>query len=222
MGKSALLLGASGLVGGYLLQQLLDHPNYKKVICVGRRPLGIRHPKLQEKIVALNELESIELSQIDDYYCALGTTIKKAKTKENFREIDLDFVVNGAKTALMNGAKRAAIVSAIGTSSSSPFFYSRTKGEMEDAVTRLGIEKTIFARPSIILGERNEKRLLESLTMKILTWFRFVFLGPFKKYAPVHAKTIAEEMILELQESSLGVSIIYFKKKAPKNSGQNT
>ena len=151
-GKTVLLAGATGLVGRELLAALLADPAVAAVHALGRRALDVQHPKLTSHVVDFAALPS--LPRIDDAYVALGTTIKVAGSQAAFRAVDLDAVTAVARAAQGAGATKLGIVSAMGADPSSRVFYNRVKGDMEQAVRALGIDTTVFARPSLLEGDR--------------------------------------------------------------------
>ncbi len=201
---TALVAGASGLVGGECLQRLLGSDSYSTVTVVTRRTLGSRakHPKLQEIVVDFEQLDSVrgEL-RADHVFCALGTTIRKAGSQAKFRQVDFEYPRHLAELALANGARHFSLVSALGASSKSGVFYSRVKGELEDALRAMGWPSLALLRPSVIAGDRQESRLLERLSEAFL---RF---GP-ATYRPVEAGRIAAAMIATAQREPRGVTII--------------
>lgn len=188
--------GASGLVGNELLIQLLNKTEVEKVLVFSRNPLGFGHPKMQIVIIPFDQLHQIEVvEKIDVGFCALGTTLRKAGSKAKQQEIDRDYVIAFADFCKRSGAEKIGIVSSIGANAQSSNFYLRTKGEMEQGVTDLGIPHTVFIRPSFLVGPRKEFRLSE----KIITFFS-VLVNPFlfgkaKKYKSIHASTVARNLI---------------------------
>ncbi len=159
MSKTALLIGSTGLIGKQLLRLLLQSERYRKVVAVARKPLEIRHGKLEAMVLPLVQLtQHTEMLRADDVFCCLGTTIKLAKTKEAFRAVDFDAPVQLAKVALHNGAKQFLLVSALGANKASSIFYNRVKGEVEEEIAKLGYLTCHFLRPSLLLGDRKEHR----------------------------------------------------------------
>ncbi|PAQ16106.1 oxidoreductase [Bacillaceae bacterium SAOS 7] len=205
MGKIALVAGATGLVGSELVQQLLATPEYEKVITIVRRSSGIVHDKLEEKVVNFDELTLDD--PIDHIYCCLGTTIKKAKTKEAFQKVDLDYPLMLAKLAKKYQVSQFLVISSMGASVKSSFFYSRVKGELEQRLQALRLNGLHIFRPSLLLGERDEFRLGEATTEKLANVFPFLFTGPLKKYKPIHAKTVAYAMVTTALTESGGVHV---------------
>ncbi len=153
--RSALLAGATGLVGRELLPLLLTNPRYTRVqVLVRPSSSPIKpHAKLKVQTVDYRDLPA-DLPHIDDVYVALGTTIKTAGSNEAFREVDFDFVLATARAARAAGAQRIAVVSAIGADSNSRVFYNRVKGDMQTAIAAIGFETVVLAQPSLLLGDR--------------------------------------------------------------------
>ena len=199
MGKVANIIGSTGLVGHQLLIQLLDHPEFEKVRIFVRRASGISHPKLEEQIIDFDFPESWKhLVKGDVLFSTLGTTIKTAKTKENQYRVDFTYQYEFAKVASENGVSAYLLVSSLGANPKSSVFYSRMKGELEDAVAKLPFRKLVIIRPSILDGDRQEKRAGEKVGL-ILS--RFVTRFILKVYKPTPVNLLASKMIsLSLQK----------------------
>lgn len=206
--KTALIAGASGLTGMHCLELLLQNPVYHRVIALVRKPLPVVHEKLQQIQVDFEQLETSSGDFVaDDVYCCLGTTIKKAGSQANFRKVDYDFVVNVAKVAHTKGAKRFLLVSSLGASSKSSIFYSRVKGETEAAVAAIPFEEVHIFRPSLLLGNRQEQRLGESMAMKAFKILGFAMIGPLAVYKGILAEDVAKAMIAVAQMGKKGKHI---------------
>ena len=202
--RTALIAGASGLVGRECLRRLLESEAYAKVTVLARRSLGpaAKHPKLREIVIDFAQLDSINAEMHADHvFCALGTTIRKAGSQAKFRQVDFEYPRHLAELALGNGAKHFSLVSALGASSKSGVFYSRVKGELEDALRAMGWPSLCLLRPSVIAGDRQESRPLERMTEALL---RF---GP-AAYRPVEAGAIAAAMIATARREPRGVTVI--------------
>lgn len=144
--RTALLLGATGLVGEHCLQILLDDTAYERVRVLTRRPISIQNSKLTQHVIDFDRLaQNEQLLQADDIYCCLGTTIKKARTKENFKKVDHDYPLEAAKLSLKYGAKQFLLVSSTGANERSSFFYARIKGELEQALERFRFALSCFS-----------------------------------------------------------------------------
>jgi len=203
-GISAVLAGATGLVGGECLAQLLASPRYDRVVVVTRRALGpgLKHEKLREVVVDFARLGDVKARLRGDHvFCALGTTIRKAGSQQRFREVDYEYPLKLAELTLGNGARHFSVVSALGASRSSPFFYSRVKGETEERLRQMGWPSLAILRPSVIAGERAESRPLERLSEQLL---RF---AP-ATWRPVAARDIAAAMIATALREPAGVTVL--------------
>ena len=154
--------------------------------------------KLVVHRVALDAVDALDeptLGSVDDVFCCLGTTIAKAGSQEAFRRVDLDYVVNAATFAKHRGARHFLMVTAVGAAAGSKVFYSRVKGEAEEAVAKLGIESLSIFRPSLILGQRDESRLKERMAKSVAAALSFAMVGSLSKYRPIEATTIARAML---------------------------
>lgn len=202
-----MVLGATGLVGRECLRLLLDDPSVARVIAVVRRSLPDppSSPKLHVEIVDFDRLaEYGELFRVDQIFCALGTTIKRAGSQEAFRRVDLDYPLAAAHLGVKYGARHFLLVSAIGASAQSRIFYNRIKGELEDALRTLPYPSVTIVRPSLLVGERSEFRLVEQIG-KRLGW-----LAP-AKYKPVSATRVAEALVSVARDDQPGMRIIESK-----------
>jgi uncharacterized protein YbjT (DUF2867 family) len=200
--RSALLVGATGLVGSFLLQRLLASERTARVTVWARRGIGKTHPKLKTEIADFERLHE-RRAEAEDVYCCLGTTIKQAGSQAAFRRVDYDYPVALAMAAAAGGAKRLLVVSALGADPDSTVFYSRVKGEMEEAVRAAGVPKTVFFRPSLLVGPREKPRPGEQAGMVIGK-----LLGPLLgKYRPIEADTVAAAM-LRVAEEDLALQIV--------------
>jgi len=188
--------GASGLVGNEILIQLLNNPLTEKLLVLARSPLGFGHPKMQVVIVAFDQLAQLEVAEkIDIGFCALGTTLRKAGSKERQQEIDRDYVVGFAAFCKKAGVERLGVVSSIGANHQSSNFYLRTKGEMEQGVSKLKIPLTVFIRPSFLIGPRKERRFSDKLVQALSFVISPLLFGKAKKYRGIHASKVAEKLI---------------------------
>jgi uncharacterized protein YbjT (DUF2867 family) len=193
--KSALVVGATGLVGASLVNMLLEAPEYEKVIVWVRKSTGIKNKKLQEKIIDFESLVTYNFDgKINHVFCCLGTTIKKAKTKEAFKKVDLEYVVSLARKAKEKDVSQFLVISAMGADIKSGVFYNKVKGQMEDELNNLGLRGLKIFRPSLLLGDRTEFRFGEKAAEVVAKCIPFVFKGGFKKYKPVYGDTVAKAM----------------------------
>jgi len=206
--KTALIVGASGLVGGHCLDMLLQDNYYDKVISIGRKALPISHKKLQQEIVDFDHLDkSINIINADHVFCCLGTTIKKAKTKDNFIKVDFTYPIKVAKISKQNGAESFSIITALGANKHSPIFYNKTKGEVEAALKEVGFDSLYFFRPSLLLGDRKESRAGEKIGIAVFKVAEPLFVGPFKKFKGIESSAIAFVMIMCAKKEESGLHI---------------
>ncbi len=209
MGFQAMVLGATGLVGGFVVKELLNRAEYDVVKVLVRRPLGIQHPKLIEILVDWDHLDQYHelFDEILDVFCCLGTTIKKAGSQEQFRKVDFEYPIVAAQLAHAAGVRQFLCVSAMGADPLSRLFYNRTKGEVEEAITAVGIPAVHLFRPSLLLGNRNEKRLGEGISARFMTTFDFLFQGKAAKYRAIPAEVVARAMVSIALTGSTGAHI---------------
>ncbi len=211
--RTALILGASGLIGGHCLDLLLHDEAYDQVIVLVRKTLPKNHPKLIQHEVNFDHLsEHADLLKalapnIDDVFCCLGTTIKKAGSQEAFRKVDFTYAHEAAKLAAHNGASQFLLVSSLGADAKSSVFYSRIKGEIEAAISALNFESVSIFRPSLLLGERAEFRLAERLAEPFAKALSFFMIGGLRKYRAIEARTVAAAMIEIAKKEMKGVKV---------------
>ncbi|MCP4438794.1 MAG: NAD(P)H-binding protein [Aureispira sp.] len=202
--KTALVIGASGMIGSDLLKQLLADERYGKVIALVRKPLGVEHEKLEQRRYDF-DWPNPDLIEGDEFFCCLGTTIRNAGSQEAFKRVDYQYVLETAQAALKNGAKRMVIVSSVGANKDSKVFYTRVKGEIEDAVAALGFEACFILRPSMLLGVRDELRMGELVGKFAMTTFSRLI--P-KKYKAIEGKQVAKAMIQSINSEDTGKLVI--------------
>lgn len=208
MKKTALLAGATGLIGSALLPLLLASDRYAKVIVVGRRPVATQHPKLTQVITELGNIEAERLRLIaDDVFCCLGTTIKQAGSRDVFYKVDFLYVVQLAALTAANFAAQFLVVSSLGADANSRFYYSRVKGEMEEAVRQTQFRAIHIFRPSLLLGNRPQPRFGERLGAAVLALARPLLRGSWRKYRPVAAAAVAQAMLRAAEDDGGGMRI---------------
>jgi uncharacterized protein YbjT (DUF2867 family) len=206
--RTALIAGATGLVGQELLELLLNDPFFERVVALSRKPLPYRSDKLVQCIIEFDNINSSpELVRGSHVFCCLGTTIKKAGTRENFRKVDLTYTVGIAKEALLGGAIQLNVISALGADKNSFFFYNRVKGEMEEAVKALGYHSLNIFRPSLLLGNRQEFRGGERISAALIQPVSFLLRGKLRKYAPVKASAVARAMLEISKQEAPGIHL---------------
>jgi len=208
MQKTAIILGATGLTGSLLLKRLISDDNYSTIKLFSRKATGITSPKIQEHLGDLLNLEQFKDDFTgDEVYCCIGTTKAKTSDKTLYKEIDYGIPATAAKIAKENGVATFIVVSAIGANAKSNIFYNKTKGEMEQAVLIQGIPSTFILRPSLILGDRGEKRLGEQIGSIFMNLTNPLMIGRFRKYRPISADCIAAAMVI-LSQSGYSEQII--------------
>lgn len=208
--KTALLLGATGLIGNYLLQLLLQDDEYTHIIALTRKPLNIAHSKLETRITDFSNADSFgaAITEGDVVFCCIGTTMKNVKgDKQLYRQIDFDIPVQGAMLALEKGYKQYVLVSAIGARAAASNFYLSLKGQTEDAISSLGFPAIHIFRPSLLLGGRKESRAGEKAAQVIMPLLSFLFIGALAKYKPVSAAQVAEAMLIASKANAKGTNI---------------
>jgi uncharacterized protein YbjT (DUF2867 family) len=211
--KSATVFGSSGYVGSQLLSELLNSPDYEQVTAVVRNSLNITHPKLKTVIGDYNSLAKLK-SEIaaDEVFVALGTTKANTPDEAEYYQVDHDYPVLAARIAKENGAKSVFLVSAVGANPKAKFFYVRTKGETERDVIALNFEHTHIFRPSMITGNRKEKRsLLEDALMKYWSALNPLFTWKGDKYKGITGEDIAKAMIKSANNQSEKLKIYHWK-----------
>ena len=200
--SSVLILGATGLVGAECVRQFASSPRFDRVVAIARRPLAQVPARVESHVIDFERLdEATRYFRVSHIVCALGTTIKQAGSQERFRRVDHDYPVAAARIGLREGARHFLLVSALGANPRSRVFYSRVKGEVEDAIRALPYRSVTIVRPSLLLGERPEVRLGEQIGKL------FAGLVP-KKYKPVEGSAVASTLLRAAVEDRPGVRII--------------
>ena len=202
--KKALILGATGVVGGELVRLLCRNENYEKIVVWARRELNFNHEKLETKIVNFDEIANLPSENFDEIFCALGTTIKQAGSRENFEKVDLTYPLEAAKWGKNSGVKRFILISAPGADANSRAFYLQIKGRAQEQIEKLGFESLQIVHPPLIRGKREHFRLGESLAILL---FRLIPNFWLKTYRPMSGAQIAEAMTSRAQSPNLGVEI---------------
>lgn len=198
----ALLLGATGLVGSATLRLLLEEPGVSELAVLGRRPCGSSHPKLRETVADLSAPEAFaDALAVDVVFCCLGTTIKKAGSREQFRRVDHDVVLGLARAAQRAGARSFLLVSSAGADPRSFNFYLRVKGELEEALSALSFASLEILRPSLLTGPRAEFRLIERVAEPLMRALSPI-LPP--RHRPIAAESVARAMVRLAREGTPG------------------
>lgn len=196
--KTALVVGASGLIGKHLTIKLLASNYYEKVSVIVRKPLNIIHPKLEQIVMDFDNLDASNIIA-DDIFCCLGTTMKQAGSKEAFYKVDFTYPLNFAKAGLANGAKQFLVVSSMGADEKSIVYYSRVKGEVEKALSDLHYPTLIIFRPSMLAGERENPRMGEKIGKVVMDFFAPLIPD---KYKVIAGEKVAQAM-LELAQKGI-------------------
>jgi len=194
--KTALVFGGNGLVGEQLVRLLLKDPHYGTIKVFGRHHPDIPYGNFDFfSVDPLKPGEYVTELEGDDIFVCLGTIIKKAKTRENFRKVDFQMPVEIAKTGIQNGVSNFLVISSIGADATSSNFYLRTKGEMEDAIRQFKFRKIAVLRPSMLLGKRKEFRLGEQVGKVLMQLTGYMLWGSLRKYRGIQARDVALSMI---------------------------
>ena len=201
--KTAVISGASGLVGAALTRKLASDHRYESIVLLVRKALPLDIPKVRQVLFDFNQPDPAALKG-DEYFCCLGTTIRNAGSQEAFYKVDFQYVVDTARMAQFNGIRKMAVVSAMGADPDSRIFYNRTKGQMEDALSKIPFESLHIMRPSLLLGNRSEYRLGERIAQFFMTRLSWVI--PMN-YRPISDEQVAEAMIYVINRSKPGIHI---------------
>lgn len=194
--KTAIVFGSTGLIGNLLLEELTKAEYYSLIKSFVRQTTGISEPKVEEIVIDFSDRTSLsKLITGDDIFICLGTTIKKAGSVANMEKIDRDLPLEIAGSAVAAGVKGIAVVSSIGASSGASNYYLRIKGEMEDGISALPFDRKVIVRPSMLLGERKERRTGEIVGKVVMTAFKPVLIGKLLKYRAIHGRDVAKAMI---------------------------
>lgn len=195
MKKTAIVIGATGLVGNELVKLLLADDQYQKIRVFSRRTTGFENEKLNEHLVDFDKIEKWKKEVKGDVlFSSLGTTIKQAGSKDAQYKVDYTYQFQVAKAAAENGVKQLVLISSLGANPKSSIFYSRIKGELDQAVRELPFKSVFIFRPSALVGNRSKERAGEKMMIKTTKFFSKIF--PFlKKYKPIDATIVAKAMV---------------------------
>lgn len=199
---TATVLGATGLVGRALVNQLCQDQRYKKITCLVRAPLSQSHyfdpmKKIEPLVIDFENLQDYQgYFTVDHVYCCLGTTLKRAGSKQAFRRVDFEFVHVAAQLARAQRAKSFVWISSLHANAKSKNFYLRVKGELENAIlTMPQLTNAAAVRPPLLDGKRDEYRIGESIALKVLNAVGPLMIGSLAKYRPVRPQQVAHQMI---------------------------
>jgi uncharacterized protein YbjT (DUF2867 family) len=205
---TAVVLGASGLTGGLLVNELLKDQDYKTVRVLVRKPLTIIHPKLEQQLVDFDDKEdfSKKMGEGDVIFSCIGTTQKKVNgDKELYEKIDHDIPVNAAEIGISHHFKKFILISAVGANENSSNFYLRLKGKTENSLKSFPFQSLSIFQPSLLNGKRKETRTTELIAQTVMDLLSFLFLGPFQKYHAIGADNLARAMIYESKKNKTGI-----------------
>ena len=205
---TSIIVGSTGLVGGNVIKVLSNKK--QRAVALTRRSIPNLPPNITEMIIDFDAFEKNgSLPSCNNVFICLGTTIKTAGSKENFRKVDIDYCLSIARKAKESGAETLSLISSIGANSSSKNFYLKTKGELEESIQRIGFSTVNIFRPSFLVGERSEKRLAEKIAINLAKIMDFFLIGTASKYRSVKAESLAKTMVLKADNKS-GVNYFYF------------
>lgn len=204
--KTAIVAGASGLVGKELVQKLINSDQYRLIYVLSRKKSGLVNDKIRELVIDFENIGQLKFDEpIDDVFCSLGTTMKQAGSRDNFKKVDYEYIVALANLAKQSGASKFVVISAMGANSKSAVFYNKIKGMTEDALKDIGFNQLIILRPSLLLGERTEKRFAEGLSGIFMKAFNFLIPDNYKA---IQAEKVAESMLKMALKSEEKVLIV--------------
>ncbi|GHB22403.1 nucleoside-diphosphate sugar epimerase [Pseudovibrio japonicus] len=207
--RVALVFGATGLVGSEVVKLLVADASYSEVHVLVRRELGWGDEKLHVHLTDFRDLSSLQLpSNVTDVFCCLGTTQKKAGSKEAFYAIDFQLTFDLIRMAREAGAEQLLMISSIGAAANSSSYYLKVKGELEEAVRSLSFSSTSILRPSVLLGERPEHRFAESLAGAVLPRLSILLIGALRKYRPIEGKAVARALVAYADEQRPGFRVL--------------
>ncbi|MBW6459145.1 MAG: NAD(P)H-binding protein [Bacteroidales bacterium] len=209
--QTATIIGSTGLIGGHLLNQLLQDDDIATVRALVRRSLKTSHPKLQVVVIDFSDLAAFKegIRGSDAVFCAVGTTNKKVKgDKTAYRNVDYNIPVNAARCCAETDGKQFLLVSSVGADSHSRNFYLKLKGEVEEEIRRLPIPSVSIFRPSMLLGKRQESRPMESIAQAISKSLPFLFPS---KYKPIAASNVARAMVAAGKQDLPGIQVHHFR-----------
>ncbi|MEO6134352.1 MAG: NAD(P)H-binding protein [Ginsengibacter sp.] len=206
--QKALVLGATGLIGSQVVEELLKDDSFSIVKVLSRRPLTIIHPKLLQEVVDFGNIDEYteKFGEGDIIFCCIGTTQKNVKgDRLAYKKVDYDIPVNAAEIGISKNFKKFMIVSSVGADANSSNFYLQLKGKTENALKKFPFESIGIFQPSILLGNRAEVRSGEKVMQKLMKVFSKLLIGSFKKYRAVDSRDVAKAMVLESKQNNPGV-----------------
>lgn len=204
--RTAIVAGASGLIGKELVQKLIKSDQYRLIYSIVRKKSGISHEKIKEFVIDFEKIDQLKFDgPIDDVFCTLGTTMKQAGSRSNFKKVDYEYVVALANLGKQSGATKFLVISSMGADPKSSVFYSQVKGMTEEALKNIGFKQLVIFRPSLLLGERSESRIAEKVSGLMMNTLNFLI--PIN-YKAIKAEIVANSMLIMALKSTGKVSIV--------------
>jgi len=204
--RTAILAGASGLIGKELVQKLINSDQYRLIYLLSRRKGEFTHEKIRELVIDFEKIDQLIFDEpVDDVFCTLGTTMKQAGSRDNFKKVDFEYVVALANLGKQSGATKFLVISAMGADSKSAIFYNKVKGMTEEALIKIGYDQLIIFRPSLLLGKRPEARFAERLLGVFMKTFNFLIPDNYKA---IQAEKVADSMLKIAINSTASVLIV--------------
>jgi uncharacterized protein YbjT (DUF2867 family) len=186
--KTAIIAGASGLIGKELLQKLINSDQYHLIYVITRKTVGLADKKIRELVTDFENISQLRIEEpVDDVFCTLGSTIKKAGSRENFKKVDYEYIVSLARLGKKHGASKFLVVSAMGANQKSTVFYNQIKGMTEETLKNIGFNELVILQPSLLLGKRSEFRLAERIAT--------IFMKTLSIMIPDNYKAVSAEKV---------------------------
>ncbi len=207
--KIASIIGATGMVGSYLCDEILNDDYFNIARLIVRRPVSKSHPKMEVALVDFDDAESLKLAleETDTLFCCIGTTQKNVNGDNHlYRKVDFDIPVRAARFAKEAGCEKLILVSSVGANPHSRTFYLKLKGELENAIAAIGIKSIHIMQPSMLLGDRKEKRSGERFLQGSLKFVSWVFNGSMRKFRAIHGQTVAKAMLAASKKTTVGLT----------------
>jgi uncharacterized protein YbjT (DUF2867 family) len=208
--NAAVVAGATGMIGRYLIRTLIEDPFYDVIVALTRRPLEVEAEKLEQRFVDFERLTADDMVGATHLFCCLGTTMKAAGSRQEFRRVDYEYCERFARLGRKAGAARMMLLSSVGANPKSASFYLRTKGELEAVVSGLGFEALHIFRPGVLMGQRNEDRPGERLAAGFSRAFEFLMTGALARYRPMPAAVLAASMAAAGERGEPGMHVHYY------------
>jgi len=208
MHKACVIAGSTGLIGSHVTAQLRQTAVYENIYALVRKAGSVEGPIIPLLTDFESLADSLAKTSVDDIYCCLGTTIRKAGSEEAFRKVDYEYPLELAKWGMNSGAKRFFLVSSLGANPGSKVFYNRVKGEIEQAIRELSYESFCVFRPSLLLGQRAEFRPGETIGKIVMSMANPFLFGSVRKYRAIRAETVARAMVVSALTDDKGAKTL--------------